>query len=640
MRRLISLKLTIGVLLVVAPTITLPTTVTAATVTVRAGDNLQAALNAAQPGDVILLEAGATFTGNFILPVKPGSTFITVRSSANDLELPAAGTRIGPQWENAMPKIRSGNSISALRTAPGAHHWRLRFLEFQANKNGFGDIIAIGDGSTAQNTLADVPHDLELDQIYVHGDALVGQKRGIALNARAVTIQNSFIAGCKAVGMDAQAIAGWNGPGPYRIENNYLEGAADNVLFGGNDPAIEGLIASDVIFRRNYLSKPTAWRDPIIATPASLTATADADGTLAAGRVTYLVVARRPVGQGTIGRSTAASVDVDVSAGGSVRLQWSAVSDATDYQVFARGFSWTTISPAFTDNGAAGTVASPPAGKGTRWVIKNIFELKNARRVTVEYNVFESNWQDGQPGYAIVFTPRNSGSRCTWCVVEDVSFQYNVVRHAAAGINILGYDSPGISAQAANIRIRHNLFHDISKAQWGGNGWFLLIGDEPRDILIDHNTIDHDGTSVVYVYGKTASGPRKIGGFRFTNNLARHDRYGINGESFAYGSAVISAYFPDGIVDHNLLSGGTASRYPPGNYFDTDFSSVFRNAAEADYSLNPTGFAKGRGLDGTDLGADMSTLLLGIAGVVSGTGPVAATAPGLPRPPSNVRVIR
>ena len=34
-----------------------------ATLTVNAGGNLQAALNAAQPGDVILLEAGATFSG-------------------------------------------------------------------------------------------------------------------------------------------------------------------------------------------------------------------------------------------------------------------------------------------------------------------------------------------------------------------------------------------------------------------------------------------------------------------------------------------------------------------------------------------------------------------------------------------------
>ncbi len=38
-------------------------------VTVNAGGDLQSALNNAQCGDVIQLQAGATFTGRFTLPV-------------------------------------------------------------------------------------------------------------------------------------------------------------------------------------------------------------------------------------------------------------------------------------------------------------------------------------------------------------------------------------------------------------------------------------------------------------------------------------------------------------------------------------------------------------------------------------------
>src|SRR5687767_10367816 len=68
----------------------------AGTITVRAGDNLQAALDASQPGDIILLEAGATFLGNFTLPVKSGASYITVRSSTPDQYLPPAGTRVTP----------------------------------------------------------------------------------------------------------------------------------------------------------------------------------------------------------------------------------------------------------------------------------------------------------------------------------------------------------------------------------------------------------------------------------------------------------------------------------------------------------------------------------------------------------------
>jgi hypothetical protein len=621
-------------------TLAVPAPTEGATLLVRAGESLQATLNAAQPGDVILLEAGATFTGNFTLPVKTGSAFITIRSSASDAELPGDGVRMAPQWAALLPKLRSGNTMSVLRTAAGAHHWRLQFLEFLANKDGYGDIIAVGDGSAAQDTLAEVPHDFELDRLYVHGDPLTGQKRCVSLNAAAVTIRNSHISDCKAVGQEGQAIAGWNGTGPYLIENNYLEGAGENVLFGGADPAISGLAASDVVFRRNHLSKPLAWRDPIISAVTGLMATPGGGGTLAAGTLTYLVVARRPVGQGTIGRSTAASVDVVVQANGSVQLRWSAVSGATQYQVFGRGFSWTVTTPAFTDTGATGTIASPPTGGGTQWLVKNIFELKNARRVTIEYNVFEYNWPNGQAGYAIVFTPRNSNHTCDWCAIDDVAFQYNIVRHSSAAINILGHDSPAVSGLAANIRIRHNLFSDISSARWRGNGWFLLMGDGPRDIKVDHNTIDHDGASLVYVYGGTSASPATVSGFQFSNNLARHGNYGINGAWFPFGSGIIAAFFPDGLVDHNLFSGGPANRYPPGNYFNTDFPAVFMDLNAGDYRLNPSGMAKRAASDGTDLGADMSALLGGIVGVTSGSGTVQQTESPAPRAPSNLHVIR
>ena len=127
--------------------------------------------------------------------------------------------------------------------------------------------MQIGDGSSAQNSLDKVPHDFVLSHLYIHGDPMWGQKRGIALNAAAVTIRDSHISDCKGVGQDTQAIGGWNGPGPYTIENNYLEAAGENVMFGGADPAIANLVADGITFRGNYLSRPMAWRDPILRTP-------------------------------------------------------------------------------------------------------------------------------------------------------------------------------------------------------------------------------------------------------------------------------------------------------------------------------------------------------------------------------------
>jgi hypothetical protein len=349
----------------------------AASLVVPAGGDLQAAIDRARPGDVILLEPGAIYIGNFTLPATSGARYITIRSAADPSRFPARG-RVRPEHAAWMPTLRSPNTAPALATMPGAQRWRLQWLAFAANAGGFGDIITLGDGSSGQRDLQSIPRDLLLDGLIIRGDAVRGQKRGIALNSASTIIRNSDIRDIKAVGQDSQAICGWNGPGPYLIENNYLEGAGENVMFGGADPYVPDLVPSDITFRGNYVAKPLAWRQP-----------------------------------------------------------------------------------------------------GSRWTVKNLFELKNARRVLIESNVFEYNWGAAQSGYAILFTPVNEEGRAPWTVVSDVTFRYNVVRHVAAAVNILGYDYQGVSQQTRGIRIEHNLFYDVNGSRWGGDGRFLLMGDEP-----------------------------------------------------------------------------------------------------------------------------------------------------------------
>src|SRR5262245_31615011 len=58
------------------------------TVPVPAGGGLQGAIDASQPGDTILLIPGATYKGIFKLPVKGGSSYVTIRSAAPDSSLP------------------------------------------------------------------------------------------------------------------------------------------------------------------------------------------------------------------------------------------------------------------------------------------------------------------------------------------------------------------------------------------------------------------------------------------------------------------------------------------------------------------------------------------------------------------------
>ena len=112
-----------------------------------------------------------------------------------------------------------------------------------------------------------MPHNLIFDRSYLHGDPKRGVRRAIALNSRSTAVIDSYISDCKEVGAESQAIAGWGGPGPFKIVNNYLEGAGENVMFGGADPTIPNLVPSDIEIRRNHFAKPRSWRigDPAYA---------------------------------------------------------------------------------------------------------------------------------------------------------------------------------------------------------------------------------------------------------------------------------------------------------------------------------------------------------------------------------------
>jgi hypothetical protein len=578
----------------------------AATITVNAGGDLQGALNKAVPGDTIVLQAGATFTGNFVLPKKSGTTFITVRSSAADSSLPASGVRISPSYASALPKLKSPNTAAALETATGAHHWRLLFLEFRANSGGSGDIIRLG--SSSETVLSNQPHHLILDRVYIHGDPLLGTKRGIALNSADTSILNSYISDIKSLAADAQAICGWNGPGPYLIENNFLEGAGDNLMIGGADPAIQGLVPANITIRRNLISKNLKWQNPIVPAPSSPKAAAVSGGALPAGTYGYRVVAYAPCGSGLTCRSTAtAEVQATLGGTGSVTVSWSAVSGASSYRVYGRKAGsenqyWSTTKTGMTDTGAAGTSSSVPTSAGQKWRVKNLLELKNAKLVLVEGNILQNCWKAEQKGYGVLFTPVNGG-RAAWTVVQDVTFRYNTVRHVGAGIQVNGRDTTNGSEYTNNISIRHNLFTDVS-TKWGGPGGFMVAGNGTRDVRVDHNTIDHDGF-VVAANGEANSG------FVYTNNFSRHNQWGIYGDSHGSGFDSINVYFPNISLRRAVLAGGSASKYPTDNFFPatSTFSGNFVNPSAGDYRLTSTSAYVGMATDGTNVGTDMSKLL-------------------------------
>ena len=231
---------------------------------VASGGDLQGALDSAQPGDEILLATGATFTGNFRMNAKGGSGWITIRPDFALSSLPPAGTRMTPGTAASLglPRIQSGNSAPALEATSGASGWRVVGVEITMAPSVpmAYTIVAFGDGSRAQNTLSLVPRRLLLDRVWVHGNSGLDVRRGLAVQCGECGVIDSWINDITSAS-DAAAVWGWNGPGPIVIVNNQLEATAENIMFGGADPAIQGMNISDIEIRKNYITKPLRWQN-------------------------------------------------------------------------------------------------------------------------------------------------------------------------------------------------------------------------------------------------------------------------------------------------------------------------------------------------------------------------------------------
>ena len=595
------------------------------TFNVATSEDFQSALDAAKRGDVIQVQAGASLVGNFILPNKTGkqkkgaSDWVTVRTSASDDELPPEGTRITPSYSNAMAKLVSPNNEPVVRGEAGAHHFRFIGIEFTIASDVMLNhgIVRLGEGDETEASA--LPHDILIERCYVHGHALADVSRGIALNSASTDILDSYISDIHGIGFDTQAICGWNGPGPFKIINNYLEASGENIMFGGADSRIENLVPADIEIRRNDFSKPVSWKEGILAKPANINAGAlnSVEGHLTPGATYYYkVTSRGRAGTASIATSPA-SGEIAVSLAfdqNSVSLAWDAVDHATEYRVYrtsdapgSESRNWVyyaSTAPALTDTGNAETSVSgsTPPTVGTHWSVKNIFELKNARRVVVDGNLFENNWVDAQSGFGILFTVRNQDGRAPWSVVEDVEFTNNIVRHSAGGINILGKDDRFPSGQTKRILIKNNLFYDIGTEEWGGtNGRFLQI-TETIAVTVDHNTVIHTG-HIITAYGQPSLD------FSFTNNLAPNNTYGVIGDSSSTGTATIEKYLPASVFKKNVIVSGRADIYPKKNFFPSSFDEVgFVDSASANYRLSPSSPFKGAGTKSSDIGANLDAI--------------------------------
>ena len=512
------------------PTTYVDTTIvvpTGRTITVRAGQDLQAALNEARSGDVVSIEAGATFTGNFTLPKKESSGWITVRSSAPDASLPAPGTRVTPGQAGSMPHLVSPNSLPTLTAAPGAQGYRLTGIDLTVSPSvkTIHSIVAFGGD---QSTLADTPSRMILDRSYVHGQPQTNTFRGVLLNSARSAVVDSYVSEIHVAGFDSQAIVGFNGPGPFKIVNNYLEASGENIMFGGADPRARALLPSDIEIRKNHLFKPLSWK------------------------------------------------------------------------------------------------ADDPSFAGRAWTVKNLLELKNARRVLVDGNLLENNWTQAQTGVAVLFTPRNQQGGAPWSAVQDITFTNNRIRNVVGGISMHGFDNAHPSEQLKRVLVRNNL--------WEGRLWnFVVVGGPVDGLTLDHNTALLVSNAAIIAHG--APSPN----FVLTNNLLGFGQYGIVGDSVGGGIPALSRYYPGARVERNVLVGvgegrNLPSGLPPFNFTEAELQSLgLVDLATGDVRLGALSRYLTAATDGTEIGVDFDALMRDLlAGGVVPSSPTLPNRPGSP----------
>lgn len=219
------------------------------------GGDLQTAINRAESGDVIELQAGAVYN-EITLPKKNFTDFVTIKTSAFE-QLPE-NSRVEPAKSNLLAKIVSRGGKSAVATDNGANHFRFVGIEFaSAGKDYVYNLVYLG---TESDLAADVPHDFEFDRCYFRSTKENVTRRGVALNNRNTTIKNSFFEGFAFPGEETQAICGWTGTKNVQILNNYIEGGAENIMFGGGEPPNAAMIPQDIVVRGNHFNKPADWK--------------------------------------------------------------------------------------------------------------------------------------------------------------------------------------------------------------------------------------------------------------------------------------------------------------------------------------------------------------------------------------------
>lgn len=564
---------------------------------VKRGENLQAAIDRAQYGQSIVLDAGVTYESPkghpFTLPDKGPNTrgdadYITIRTS--DLAgLPAEGIRVTPDHKKAMTTIVANAAPTAVEVQKNAHHYKFIGIEF-TNKDATGVHAYALVSNQQEQPQGTHPHHIIVDRCFLHPieetmnptATARSATRGFWIDGAEISLINSYVSGFGGTFrygqglIDSEAILVIVGPGPYHFVNNFLEGWYANIFMGGG--------------RR----PPIAANSGTVAAGATLTtATLSSTNNLSVGD---MISFAQPTGERANGQ-------VVTKDGNSVTF--------SSLYKFDPGCSCrVTATPP-----AAGTVATwngqqindveirnNTFNKRPEWMLpgyaepKGYFEFKNGNNVTLDGNTFQ-----GYPS-VMAITSRNDSGTNPWSTVNNFVMTNNKIIGYREGIVYLGKDSYSLSQQSVGLVIANNLFVP-SSIQNNGLHTKLIQLDSGKDVQIYHNTVIGNRTHMI-------SGQEPTTGLVLRDNIIFNGEYGF---SCFTDPGTIPTCWPglkmtgNVIVDNRSNKQGDPVGYPPGNFFTDSVTELgFIDSQNGNYELAKGSCLKGRASDRKDPGVDFS----------------------------------
>jgi hypothetical protein len=238
------------------------------TIFVVAGDDVVAALNTADCGDTVELQAGASFSVAHIPVNSKGCDdqhWITVRTSSPDSSLPQEHIRINPSYAG-VPSLPgrpafgggSGNVMAQIVVSsvdgfiPGDHY---RFIGLEVTRPPNAKWYDVLFHTQTPKII--------FDRCWIHGDPIAETTHLVQIGPGSdhLAVINSYMndAHCTAETgscTDAQDISASDGGVTIKAVNDFLEASGESILFGG---APAKALTTDIEIRLNHLFKPMIW---------------------------------------------------------------------------------------------------------------------------------------------------------------------------------------------------------------------------------------------------------------------------------------------------------------------------------------------------------------------------------------------